>query len=131
MMAAIDKIGAHKIGGALYVAWGLLHLFAGYQVYKLSAGVSDAALAARMAQAGLNLAIIAGISIAVGAKLNWRNDRFGYWLNLGLVSAADIGFIFLLLIPGYFPLGPGLVGPTLWVLAALFSTIGLKGAGDT
>ncbi len=127
----MQKFGAHKIGGALYVLWGLLHLFAGYQIYKLSGGISDPALAARMAQAGLNLAIIAGISIAVGAKLNWNNDRFGYWLNLGLVSLADIGFIVLLLLPGYFPLGPGLVGPALWLLAALFSTIGLKGAGDT
>lgn len=126
----IQKFGAHKIGGALYVLWGLLHLFAGFQVYKLSAGISDPALAARMAQAGLNLAIIAGISIAVGARLNWHNDKFGYWLNLGLVSLADIGFIVLLLIPGYFPLGPGLVGPALWLLAALFSTIGLRSAGD-
>ena len=127
----MQKIGAHKIGGALYVLGGLLHLFAGFQIYKLSAGVSDPALAARMAQAGLNLAIIAGVTIAIAARLNWRNDRFGYWLNLGMVSLADIGFILLLLLPGYFPLGPGLVGPALWLLAVLFSTIGLKGAGDT
>ena len=84
-----------------------------------------------MAQAGLNLAIIASATIAIAARLNWNNDRFGYWLNLGLVSLADIGFIVLLLLPGYFPLGPGLVGPALWILAALFSTIGLKRAGNT
>ncbi|MCH8861102.1 MAG: hypothetical protein IID51_01155 [Proteobacteria bacterium] len=127
----MQRIGAHKIGGALYVVWGLLHLFAGFQIYKLSGGISDPALAARMAQAGLNLAIIASATIAIAARLNWNNDRFGYWLNLGLVSLADIGFIVLLLLPGYFPLGPGLVGPALWILAALFSTIGLKRAGNT
>lgn len=121
---------AHKIGGALYVVWGLLHIYAAYNVYSLAAGFEDAGLAARMAQAGWNLGIIALISIAIGAKLNWHNDRVGYWLNLAMVSLADIGFIVLLLLPGHFPMGKGLIGPAFWVAAAVFSTIGIRQTTD-
>lgn len=119
---------AHKIGAVLYVLWGLLHIMAAYNIYALASGADDPAMAARIAQAGWNLGIIAIFSIFIGAKLNWVNDRLGYWLNLSVVSAGDIGFIVLLLIPGHFPLGPGLVGPSLWLLAALFSTIGIRQA---
>ncbi|MFQ5659834.1 MAG: hypothetical protein ACE5GZ_05365 [Gammaproteobacteria bacterium] len=118
------KKSACKIGGALYVVWGLLHVMAAYKVYALSSAVPDAAHAARIAQAGWNLGLIALFAIAIGAKFNWRNDRLGYWLNLYVVSLTDIGFIWLVLLPGYFPLGPGLVGPALWLLAVFFSTLG-------
>lgn len=119
---------AYKIGAVLYVLWGLLHIMAAYRIYDLGSGVADAALAARIAQAGWNLGIIAIFAIVIAIRLNWRNDRLGYWLNLSVVSAADIGFIVLLLVPGHFPLVQGMLGPALWLLAALFSTIGLRQA---
>jgi len=117
---------APKIGGTLYVLWGLLHILAGYRVYASASAIADPGVAARIAQGGWNLGLIAIFAILVGLKLNWNNDRLGYWLNLGVVSAADIGFIILVLVPGYIPLKVGLPGPILWLLAALFSTIGLK-----
>lgn len=68
--------------------------------------------------------------IAVGVSLNWKNSRLGYWLNLIVVSAADIGFIVFVLIPGYIPFMPGALGPILWILAAIFSTIGLISSAE-
>jgi len=49
----------------------------------------------------------------------------GYWLNLVVVSAADLGYIFFVLVPGYVPLLPGGLGPLLWVLALIFSTLAI------
>jgi hypothetical protein len=66
--------------------------------------------------------------IAVAVMLNWKNSRLGYWLNLVVVSAADIGFIVYVLMPGYVPLIPGGLGPLLWILAVIFSTLGIRQA---
>jgi len=41
------------------------------------------------------------------------------------VSVADLSFILLILAPGHVPLVPGLLGPGLWGLAALFATLWL------
>ena len=66
--------------------------------------------------------------ILVAVFLNWKNSRPGYWLNLVVISAADIGFIVTVLVPGYLPLIPGLIGPLLWLIALLFSTLAIVGA---
>jgi hypothetical protein len=60
----------------------------------------------------------------VAALFNWRNSRIGYWINLIVVSVTDIGFILLILVPGYLSLWPGVLGPVFWVLGAIFATIG-------
>jgi len=83
-----------------------------------------------LAQHGWNLAMFGVFAVVVGAALNWRNSRSGYWLNLGVVSGADVGFIFAILVPGYIRLVDGLWGPALWALAVIFSTIGLLTAPD-
>lgn len=56
---------------------------------------------------------------------NWQNSRLGYWLNLILVSGADLGFIFASVLPRYNTLLDGLAGPVLWLLAVIFSTLGI------
>ena len=66
--------------------------------------------------------------VAIG--FNWRNSRVGYWLNLVLVSATDLGFVIFVLAPGYLTLFPGVVGPMLWVLAVVLSTLGLRRAPE-
>ena len=43
-----------------------------------------------------------------------------------MVSVADIGFIWLILAPGWAPLIPGILGPVFWVLAVIFSTIAYR-----
>jgi hypothetical protein len=71
-----------------------------------------------------NLAALAVAVIAVAAVYNWFNNPAGYWLNLALTSVTDVGFILFVLVPGYLPLWPGLLGPGLWILAVIFSTLG-------
>ena len=38
---------------------------------------------------------------------------------------ADTGFIFFVLVPGYTPAWPSILGPVFWALATIFSTIAL------
>lgn len=134
---------AHKIGAVFYVLWGILHIFGGGAI--LTAESSGAQLAmfgtampaellpqdpGQVVHAGLsfhafNLAWLGIFAALVGIFLNWKNSRVGYWLNLGVVGAADIGLFIFLLIPGYMALADGFLGPLLWLLAFLFSTIGL------
>ena len=76
----------------------------------------------RIFQDAWNLLFFALFGIAVAIKYNWFNSKLGYWLNLVVVSVGDIGFIIFLLIPGYIPLIPGVLGPLLWLLALAFST---------
>lgn len=137
---------AHKIGALFYILWGILHVVGGaVLLQQLSAGGATGMLAvigsAVPAEAlpsiagGLTGAVLGfhawniiwfGIfALIVGVVLNWRNSRTGYWLNLFVVGAADLGLIVALLVPGYMALSDGLLGPTLWLLAAVFSTIGL------
>jgi hypothetical protein len=61
--------------------------------------------------------------------LNWRNDRLGFWVNGVMVGIADIPFILFVLIPGYAPWWPGLLGPILWIAA--FSVTGFARAPQT
>jgi hypothetical protein len=45
-----------------------------------------------------------------------------------MTRVTDMGFVVFVLAPGYRPLRPGLLGPALWILAVIFSTLGLLGA---
>jgi len=81
-----------------------------------------------------NLLFFSIIAISVAVTLNWGNSVWGYWINFAAVGIADIGFILLVLIPGYAPAWPGVLGPVFWMLATIFSTIALltrtKGASS-
>jgi hypothetical protein len=79
----------------------------------------------RIYQNALNLASFAIIVIVIAVVYNWENSSLGYWLNLVLASITDIGFIIYILMPGYLPLRPGVLGPLLWILATVFSTLGI------
>ncbi len=72
-------------------------------------------------QTAFYLAAFATTAIVLAITLNWRNDRLGFWVNGVIVGIADIPFILFVLIPGYAPWWPGLLGPVLWV-AAVFLT---------
>jgi hypothetical protein len=125
---AADKIAA-KLGAALYVCWGLLHFSAAHDVYKLAQSLPAAMAQGRLMQTAFFLAAFAAAAIGLAITLNWRNDRFGFWVNGLIVGIADIPFILFVLIPGYMPWWPGLLGPMLWI-AALFLT-GLARASAT
>ena len=114
-----------KLGSITYVLWGILHIEAARKVYVLGQTLDPGMVQGRIFQDAWNLLFFAIFGIAVGVFLNWKNSRFGYWLNLIVVSAGDIGFIIFILIPGYVPIMPGALGPILWVMAVIFSSIGI------
>lgn len=114
-----------KLGAVTYVFWGILHIEAARKVYVLAQTLDPGMAQGRIYQDAWNLLFFALFGIAVGVCLNWKNSRLGYWLNLIVVSAGDIGYIVFVLIPGYVAFMPGVLGPILWILAVIFSTIGL------
>jgi hypothetical protein len=65
--------------------------------------------------------VVAGILMAM--ILNWRNDKQGYWMNGMLRAFADIPSVLFVFVPGLFPRWPGLVGPLLWLVAFIFTTV--------
>jgi hypothetical protein len=111
-----------KLGSITYVLWGVLHLVAARKVYELGQSLDPGIVQGRIFQDAWSLLFFAIFGIVIAIFLNWKNSRLGYWLNLIVVSAGDIGFVVFILIPGYIPLIPGAIGPILWVLAAIFST---------
>ena len=117
-----------KLGAVTYVLWGLLHIQAARLVYMLGNSLEPGMVQGRVFQDAYNLLFFALFGIAVAMMLKWKNSRLGYWLNLVVVSAADIGFIVYVLMPGYAPLVPGGLGPLLWILAVIFSTLGIRQA---
>ncbi len=112
-----------RLGAITYVLWGLLHIIAAQKVYQLGQSLEPGMVQGRVFQDAWNLLFFALFGIAVAVFLNWKNSRLGYWLNLVVVSAGDIGYVLFLLLPGYIPWVPGGLGPLLWVLAALLSTV--------
>jgi hypothetical protein len=83
--------------------------------------------AGRLEQAAWNLAVFALLAMVLGVTLNWRNDKLGYWINLIVVAVVDLGFVILVIVPGYVSASAAsLAGPIIYVIAAIFSTVGLR-----
>jgi hypothetical protein len=118
-----------RLGGVLYVCWGLLHFQAAYGVYKLAQNSEATIAQGRLMQTAFYLTAFAATAIVLALTLNWRNDRLGFVVNGVVVGIADIPFILFVLIPGYAPWWPGLLGPMLWIAA--FSVTGLARIGNT
>jgi len=110
-----------RAGALVYVLWGLLHVVAAYRVYRLGAGLEPGMIQGRIWQDAWNLLFFAVFAIVVAFAMNWRNSRSGFWLNLVVVSAADIGFVAFVLLPGHVPLVPGVIGPLLWIAAVILT----------
>jgi hypothetical protein len=143
---------AHRIGAVFYVLWGIFHTYIGVVLLlKVTGGGTPAALATignalppdRILQ--VNDPLINGVlehyswnlvwfglyAIVLAVFMNWKNSRVGYWFNLVVVSLTDIGFIGGIVIPGYITAAAGWTGPTFWLLAAAFTTLGLRQTSDT
>ena len=116
----------HKIGAALYLLWGLLHVKASIATYQLGMTLEPGIVQGRVYQDAWNLAFFAIAVSVIAVLLNWRNSRLGFWLNFSLATVTDLGFIFHVLIPGYIPMVPGVAGPVLWVLAVIFTAIAIR-----
>jgi hypothetical protein len=139
------KIYAYKIGAVFYVLWGLLHVVVGATfLYELAKGGIPAVLALSgvtvpaasfpdllgglLAQHAWNIIWAGLFSTVVAAGMNWRNSRTGYWANLVVVSAFELGLVFAILVPGHVGISAALVGPVIWLLAVGFSTVGITPA---
>jgi len=115
-----------KIGSVLYVVWGLLHIVAAVQGFQLGASLEPGLVQGKINQGAWDLLFIALAGISIAGIYNWKNSTLGYWLNLLIVSIADIGFIIFVLLPGYVDVFPGILGPIFWISAAIFSTLGIR-----
>jgi len=137
------KMHAHKIGAIFYVLWGIQHVaFGGMFLYALLSGgipavlaLSDVTIPAQdfpgmlnglLVWHSWNLIWFGLFAFIVGVAMNWRNSQAGYWMNLVVVSASELGFVFAILAPGYIGFSGAIVGPIIWILAVIFSTIGIR-----
>jgi len=87
---ALQLVSA-RIGAAFYVVWGVLHLIAARGICELASSIPDGPAHARLEQGGLNLGLFAVQTMAVAVLLNWHNNRIGFWLNIIVIGADDIG----------------------------------------
>ena len=110
-------------GAICYALWGCLHLQAAYAVYSVGAALEPGMAQGRVFQDAWNLLFFGVTAIVVALTLNIRNNAWGYWINLGVLTLADTGLIFFILLPGYMPLWPGVAGPVLWILGWIFTTV--------
>ncbi|MCB0163724.1 MAG: hypothetical protein KDI79_05830 [Anaerolineae bacterium] len=135
-----------QIGAIFYSLWALLHIvgaavllqqLAGEGATAFLATVGSAAPAAEMpvvsgrvinsvlAYYAWHLLWVGLLVLVVAIWLNWRNSRAGYWLNLAVTGAIEVGLIVTLLRPGTMALTDGGLGLALWLPAVIFSSIGV------
>lgn len=117
---------AAKIGAVFYILWGLVHLKAAADEFALGASLQRGLVQGKINQGAWDLLFFALLAIVVAIRWNWRNEPLGYWINLVAISAADLGFIILVLLPGYVNIFPGILGPAFWLCGAVFSTVGYR-----
>jgi len=115
-----------KIGSVFYFLWGVLHIASAFEQFMLGKSLEFGLIQGKVNQGAWDLLVVSLLTIVIAANRNWKNDVLGYWLNLVIVSATDIGFIIFVLAPRHVALIPGILGPMLWVLGLVFSTIGIS-----
>lgn len=109
-----------KSAAALYVVWGIFHIYVAWQIATL--GYQETGIArGRLLQLAAYMLTISLFAVAVAIWRVSRNDRLGFWLNLAVVGWADAIWVLVVVLPGYVPLVRGLLPPSVFVLAALLS----------
>ncbi len=118
----------HRLGAIAYILWGLWHFQVVAGLWNLGGGLAEpAGIGLRLQQGAFHILFFALCASLVGAWLNWRNSRAGYWINLLTIGWTEVGLFWLFMLPGSFPCLPsGWVGPFLWVLAVIATTLGLR-----
>ena len=97
-----------------------------FEEFSLGSEFERGIVQGKLFQGAWDLLFFSTFAIAVAIKNNWKNDRLGYWLNLIVVSAADIGFLIFVFLPGYVPIFPGILGPVLWLSGLTFTSLGVR-----
>lgn len=118
-----SKATALKAAAALWVIWGLVHLFAGILVLTADTAsgfqaIADAVAPETLAQdypdavGGIlnqhawNLAWF-GLATIIGAVFIWRRNLTAIWVTGMVGGLADLGYLFFVDLPGYVHVFPG------------------------
>lgn len=116
-------LAAAKAGAICYVLWGFWHLQVAWRMYASTLGMPPDPVLLRLQQNAFHILFFVLAAIGIGAVLNWRNSRLGYWANLITIGWTEIGLLLIFMLPGAFPWLPtGFVGPLLWVAAVALTT---------
>ena len=142
-----------KIGAVLFVLWGVLHIWVGYEgvqqyltsgapgLWKMLTGgrnapheafqhATDALTANAHAHLILNFCLDVGGYGVLGFFVAWMIWKHGSWLGylLGLIviGIGDLAFLFVQVVPGIIELNAGTIGgPVIWFLAVAITPFGL------
>jgi hypothetical protein len=124
----------------LFSLWGLVHILGGAlmlltlggggvdgaEAYLATVATADPSSAALVPPTGSpairilgfhawNLIWVGLMVTGVAITLNRKASRAGLWVNLGLVSGADLGLLLFLVIPGVMSWTTALPGLILWL----------------
>ena len=137
---------AHRAGATFFLLWGILHVVGGAALLATSMtdgaqgmlGMIDNGAAASGVGSiptgiadglarfhAFNLLWMGLLVSGIAIRMNWKNSWAGYWINLVVVVAADVGLLVYFVAPGYMPAADAIPGPLLAGLAVAFATIGL------
>jgi len=123
----VASLPLHKIGAVLYGLWGFWHFQVVARMFDAATQMEQGILQARIYQGAFHILWFAVGAIAIAILFNWRNSCIGYWANLIMIGWTEVGLLIFFILPGYFPWLPtGFIGPLLWILAVLFSTLGYR-----
>ena len=121
-----------KIGAIAYGLWSLLYIMLGIERMTERANAELLAEAAgRLAQGHWTL-IYLGVFGLILSYFNLKNSKWAYWVALFIISAEDIGFILFPVMQGGLEFPKSVIGPGLWLIGLLFTTIAyLRGTKTT
>ena len=150
---------AAKLGAVLFVLWGILHIWVGFEgiTQYLSTGANglwtfmtggskvprtafvhttDATTAFAHAQLLVNYCIdVAGygvLGLVVGWMIWTQASWVGYLIGVLVIGICDLAFSFSLLLSGVIEPGFGaVVGPIIWLLALLVTPFGMPKLGKS
>ncbi|PEQ11699.1 hypothetical protein B2G71_16425 [Novosphingobium sp. PC22D] len=111
-----------RLGAFCYAIWGVFHCKVAWDIFAL--GHDQAGLAqGRLYQLAAYMLTIALFVLVVAIRRNWRNDRIGYLLNLGVAGWADGIWLLVVVAPGYVSPLRGLLPPAIFLLGAVLTTL--------
>lgn len=126
-----------KIGAALFVAWGAIHVLggvailsalsesvaAGFATYRNSGQSYDGLAGAVLGYFAFLLVGIGLAAAAIGGAVNWRNSQSGLAINTAMIGFTEVGLVWFLVLPGYVSWSQASVGLVPFLLAAVLSGI--------
>ena len=117
-----------RIGAISYALWSILHIVLGVTRLQERAGAGELAEAAgRLAQGHWTLLYL-GVFGLILSYFNWKNNAAAYWVAAFIITAEDIGFILFPVMQGGIEFPANTVGPGLWIIGLVFTSIAYFGA---